>query len=162
MGRTITLDIPEDQDLLAAFGELTLRHEHLTHALRMTIKTLANLQVNEALDAMAYEGAANLRGRIRKLAKQRLGEGQVLLKLEATIERCKRATDKRNRYVHSVVGKVLDGEPCQKSEDHSWQPLPTSQELNRLSADIMRLTKELNDARLEGYLSEALSKRPLE
>ncbi|WHZ25331.1 MAG: hypothetical protein OJF51_000126 [Nitrospira sp.] len=161
MERMIMLDVPEDQTLLAAFGELTLRHEHLNHALRMTIKTLANLEVNEALDATAYEGASNLRGRIRKLAKQRLGEGQVLLKLEAIIERCRRATEKRNSYVHSVVGKELDGDACQKSEDHRWQPLPTSRDLKRLSDDILCLTKELNDARLEGYLSEALLKRPL-
>lgn len=161
MEKMIMLDVPEDPTLLAAFGELTLRHEHLSHALRMTIKTLANLKVNEALDATAYEGASNLRGRIRNLAKQRLGEGQALLKLEAIIERCKRATDKRNGYVHSVVGKELDGEGCQKSDDHTWQPLPTSEQLKSLSDDIRCLTKELNEARLEGYLSQALSKRAL-
>ena len=70
--------------------------------LRMTIKTFAGIEVNEALDATAFEGASLLRERVRKLAKQRLGEGQALLKVQAFVERCRRATEKRNEYVHSV------------------------------------------------------------
>jgi hypothetical protein len=47
----ITVDIPGDAEFLAAFGEVALRHAHLDHILRMTIKTLADLRPNEALDA---------------------------------------------------------------------------------------------------------------
>ena len=72
--------VPEDPGLLAAFGEVALRHEHLSHILRMTIKTFAGIEVNEALDATAFEGASLLRERVRKLAKQRLGEGQATRK----------------------------------------------------------------------------------
>ncbi|MBU6479198.1 MAG: hypothetical protein KGS09_01480 [Nitrospirae bacterium] len=160
MEKMMMFHVPEDEALLAAFGELTLRHEHLNHILRMTIKTLANLDVNEALGATAYVGSSKLRDRIRKLAKQRLGEGQALLRLEAIVERCRQATEKRNDYVHSVVAKELDGEPRRRSTDHSWQPVPTTPELKSLSADIRMLTRELNDARLEGFLAQALSKRP--
>ena len=44
----ITVDIAGDVELLAAFGEVALRHAHLDHILRMTIKTLADLRPNEA------------------------------------------------------------------------------------------------------------------
>lgn len=74
--------VPDDKDLLAAFGELALRHEHLNHILRMTIKSLARLEVLEALDATAYDSSSRLRERIGKLARQRLGEGEPLLKLQ--------------------------------------------------------------------------------
>ena len=48
MSRMITLQLPTDRELLAAFGEVALRHEHLSHILRMTIKTLADLRPDES------------------------------------------------------------------------------------------------------------------
>jgi hypothetical protein len=153
--------VPTDRELLAAFGELSLRHEHLTHILRMTVKTLANLEVSEALDATAYEGASALRERIRRLARQRLGEGRPLLQLQALLERCRRASEKRNDLVHSVWARELDGEPKLRSTDHTWRELPSVQQLQALSSEIRELTQSLNQARLEGFVAEALKDRPL-
>lgn len=151
--------VPESKDLLAAFGEVNLRHEHLNHVLRMTVKTLAHLAVNEALDATARDTSSQLRERVRKLARQQLGEGEPLLKLQALVERCKRATDRRNDLVHSVWAKELDGEAVRRNSSHGWQPLPTVGELQTLGADMSALTNELNLARLEGFLYEALVAR---
>ena len=159
MPTMIYFDIPADTELLAAFGEVTLRHEHLNHVLRMTIKTLSRLSVNEALDATERDGSAQLRERIRKLARQRLGEGEPLLRLQAVIERCGRATDRRNDLVHSVWAKELDGESVRRNSAHGWQAIPTVDELSTLAGEIGSLTAELNRARLEGFLHEALSAR---
>jgi hypothetical protein len=155
----IAFHVPKDRDLLAAFGEVALRHEHLNHILRMTIKTLARLSIDEALDATTYDGSRQLRERIRKLARQRLGEGEPLLKLEALLERCKRATERRNELVHGVWAKELDGEPVRRMPDHTWHPLPSVSDLMALGKEIESLTGELNTARLEGFLSDALAKR---
>ncbi len=155
----MTFHVPEDKELLAAFGEVALVHEHLNHILRMTIKTLARLTPEEALDATSYDGSRQLRERIRKLARQRLGEGEPLLKLQALLERCKRATEKRNELVHCVWAKELDGEPQRRRPDHEWQPLPTIEELLALVKELQELTATLNTVRLEGFLSEALNNR---
>lgn len=151
--------VPSDKDLLAAIGEVALRHEHLNHILRMTIKTLARLEVAEALDATAYDSSSQLRARIRRLARQRLGEGEPLLKLQAILERCKRATGKRNDLIHSVWGKEIDGEPARKDTAHDWRPLPAPAELRALADDLARLTAELNEARLGGFLQHALTQK---
>lgn len=135
--------VPSDKDLLAAIGEVALRHEHLNHILRMTIKTLARLDVTEALDATAYDNSSQLRERIKKLARQRLGEGEPLLKLQALLERCKRATEKRNDLIHSVWGKELDGEPARKGSGDEWRPLPTATELHDLAESFSHLTSQL-------------------
>ena len=161
VAKMMVFHVPEDKELLAAYGELSLRHEHLTHILRMTIKTLAGLEVAEALDATAYDGAAKLRDRIKALARQRLGEGIALLKLQAIIEQCKRASEKRNDLIHSVWGKEIDGETFRRSNDHTWHPIPNVEDLKKLSEEIGALTNSLNDARLMGFLAEALTKRPL-
>ena len=159
MSTMITFHVPDDKELLAAFGEMALRHEHLNYILRMTIKTLAQLTTQEALDATTNEGSGKLRDRIRKLAQQRLGEGQPLLKLQALMERCQRVTDKRNELVHCVWAKELDGEAQLRNADHTSRPLPTRQELSDLSNEIRNLTNALNQARLDGFLSEALAER---
>jgi len=159
MSTMIMFHVPGDRELLAAFGEMALRHEHLNYILRMTIKTLAGLTPQEALDATINDGSGQLRDRIRKLARQRLGEGQPLIKLQALIRRCQRATDKRNEFVHSVWAKELDGEAQLRNSDHSIRSLPTIQELSTLSSEIQELTNTLNQARLDGFLSQALTKR---
>ena len=73
--------VPDDRGLLAALGKVTLRHEHLNHILKMTIKSLAGLTPQEAIDATQYEGSRTLRERIQNFARQKLGEGEPLLKL---------------------------------------------------------------------------------
>ncbi len=160
MAAMITFHVPDDRDLVAAFGEVTLRHEHLNHILRMTIKILAHLRPDEALDATAYDGSRQLRERIRKLARQRLGEGEPLLKLQALLERCKRATDRRNELIHGIWAKELDGEPVRRGADHTWHPLPSVEELSSLANECRILTESINTARLDGFLSEALAKGP--
>ena len=155
--KIISFHVPDDQALLAAFGQVTLRHEHLNHVLRMTIKSLAKLTPQEALDATAYDGSHTLRERIRKLARQELGEGQPLLKLQALLERCKRVTEQRNDLVHGIWAKELDGDPVRRTSDHSWLPLPTQAELLALAENIRVVAETLNSERLEGFLAEALS-----
>ena len=39
------------------------------------------------------------------------------------------------------------------------KPLPSVEELNQLSIEITVITQELNEARLEGFLKEALNER---
>jgi hypothetical protein len=155
----ITFHVPDDKTLLAGFGEVALRHEHLSHILRMTIKTLARLRPQEALDATAYDGSRQLRERIRKLARRRLGESEALLKLEALLERCRRVTERRNELMHGIWAKELDGEPMRKGSDKKWYSLPTADELKALANEIWILSDELNTARLDGFLSAALTER---
>lgn len=95
MTKMMSFHVPQDRDLLAEIGEVALRHEHLNHILRMTIKTLARLDANEALDATAYDSSSQLRDRIRKLARQRLGEGEPLLKLQALHREAQRSRSQR-------------------------------------------------------------------
>ena len=58
-------------------------------------------------------------------------------------------------------GKELDGETFRRVSDHSWQPVQTTEELQTAGDEIRVLTSLLNDARLMGFLAEALAKRPL-
>ena len=157
--KMVSFHVPQDQELLAAFGEVALRHEHMNHILKMTIKSLADLTPAEALAATKYEGSGQLRDRIRKIARKRLGEGTPLLKLQAILTNCERLTEKRNELVHGLWAQELDGEAHVRDAHGNTRPLPTAQELRELGKEIEQLTIQLNFERLEGFLKQALSER---
>lgn len=155
----MTFAIPEDPEELQAWGEVMLRHSHLDHALKMMIKTLAGIEIIEALDASKFTPSSELRRRIRRLAKLALGEGSALIRVEALLEQCRRATERRNELVHNIVGRELDGDIKMRTDDHTWRPMPTLDELTALNSEFIRLATQLNAARLRGFLKEALDKK---
>lgn len=158
MNSTIVLfQLPNDEKLMAAVGKVALRHEHLNYVLRLTIKSLAGVTLDEALRATEYEGSKQLRECVRKLARKRLGDGQALIKLQAALSKCGELTKRRNSIVHSFWAEDLDGKPHVRNVEDGVRPLPTVQELEDLAAKIEQLSKELNSARLKGFLKDALT-----
>jgi hypothetical protein len=81
------------------------------------------------------------------------------LKLQAILERCRRATDRRNDLMHGIWAQEVDGQPMRSGSDNSWYPLPTVTDLKALAYEIQTLTDQLNKARLEGFLLEAIASR---
>jgi hypothetical protein len=149
--------IPPDRDLLAAIGEMALRHEHLSDVLRMTIRSLSELEVSEVRKATAFYGAAQLRNRVEKLARRRFGECEELHQLQALLERCRLASDKRNDLVHSLWAQEFEGD-FGRLVHGKVVPLPTTAEVHAISEELMHLTAELIEARFGGYLSQALAR----
>lgn len=157
--KMVTFHVPENQELLAAFGEVALRHEHMNHILKMTIKSLAGLTPAEAIAATKYDGSRQLREQIRKIARKRLGDGTPLLKLKAILTNCEKLTEKRNELVHGLWAQEIDGEAHVRDAHGNTRPLPTAQELRELGKEIEQPTNHLNYERLEGFLRQALSER---
>jgi hypothetical protein len=88
-------------------------------------KSLTGITVRQAVHATAYEGSRTLRGRVRKLARMQLGEGTALVKLQALMRQCERATERRNDLVHGIWAHEWDGEPVLLRSDHRAGPRPT-------------------------------------
>jgi hypothetical protein len=156
-----TFGMPTDESLLAAIGKVAVRHGQMDYVLRMTIKSLAGLSIAQALDATSKNGSAQLRGRVEKLARQRLGEGPALLKLQAFLTRSRRATERRNELLHSLYAADAEGREFRRGEDHSSNPLPIAADVQSLAGDFGTIAAELNDARLNGFLKEAMDAKPL-
>lgn len=155
--KLVTFHVPESTEVLAAVGEVALRHEHMNYALRMTIKSLAGVTVAEAIAATQYESSRQLRGLAKKLARKKLGEGAPLMKLRAVLASCGALTEKRNRLVHGLWAKEMDGEAQIRDGLGEPQPVPSADELRTLAREIEILTKQMNHERLNGWLYEALS-----
>jgi hypothetical protein len=125
----------------------------------MLIKTLADVTVDVAVNATEIEGSAVLRDRIKKLAKQRLGEGAALLRVQDIVQRCRRVTERRNALIHTVIASDWAGNEAMLYRAGSPPaPLPNVHELENLAKEMVELTWEINQARLHGWLAEALAK----
>ncbi len=153
----ITLEIPTDPALLAAVGKIALRHGQLDYVLRMTVKSIQSLSIREALDATERQGSHDLRKRVRKLAKQKFGESETLVRLDALINKSRRATDRRNELLHNLWSYDMDRNPVIRDDDHTFRPAPNIAELNTVADEFAAVALELNVARLNGFLKEALS-----
>lgn len=152
--------LPTDERVLAAIGKIALRHGQLDNQMRLLVKDLTGVSKPEALDATLREGSGQLRERIRKLARMRLGDGSALVRLQALLERASRVTRRRNEILHWVWGTEFDGGTMVRVDDHTFQPAPTVPELNALVETIEVIIDDLIEARLEGFLAEALERKP--
>ena len=146
MATMMTFHIPEDPAYLQTVGAITIAHGHLDYVLRMTIKSLTGLSVEEARDATNRQGTWKLRNRVNKLAEKRLGEGDARLKLQALLTRCERATEQRDELIHNLCAKELDGPVILQIKGKEWGPLPSVTELDELFGEIYNLTIEINQA----------------
>ena len=158
---SILLGLPKDHELLALIGTVAIRHGQLDYVLRMTVKSIAGLSIAEAVDATERQGSRDLRERIRKLAKQKLGEGQALCRLDAGFfTRARRATDTRNTLLHGLWASELDGRDVVRHDSKEWGDIPSIADLQKLADELVKIAEELNDARLDpdGFLKKALAK----
>jgi hypothetical protein len=152
----VSLEIPTDLKLLQAAGRVALAHGQMEHTLRMSVKILAGLSVQKALDVTATMTAHNLRETIKRLFKQQSRDESATKKLVKLLDKIKRLSEKRNRLIHRPWAKDRQGQWVVKEEDHAWGQPPSIDELNQLADEIFKTVIELNTARLHGFIKEAL------
>ncbi len=156
----LELAIPNHPDLLEALGRMAIAYTQLELVWRYTVKTLSGLSIKEALDATSKERTSDTRQRVRRLFLEKKPTGSETTRLDALIGAASRLTDKRNGYLHSAWSVSTAKEPIMKSEDHSWGPAPTRDEVEKVTSELLALGKEINQARLHGFIDQLLHRTP--
>ena len=141
---------PHQPSLQAALGRLAIAHTQLELILRYCVKVLAELDIHAALDATDGERISDLRERVRRLFKERRPTEVEKNNLDALLGRTKRFSEQRNTYLHSVFSATPEGEAIMKGADHRWGPAASESAIDEVTIEILRLAKEINDARLDG------------
>lgn len=151
--------IPDDRDLLALLGEVSIRHSQHDYALKMCLRSLTSLTVEEVLKATQHQGSSELRSRIRKVAKKVIGEGRELCLVDVLLNRSKNATERRNYITHGVWGTALDG-PNLMYSNSKWDKPPSNVSLQELAKEFEDITRDLNNSRRDddGFLKKILDK----
>jgi len=150
--------IPRQPAFLAAVGEVALLQSQLDRALRLTIKSVANIDLPQALVSTKFDGSASLRRRIDKAAKKRLGKGIALRRLRALLKRCRRATEKRNELVHAVWFRNIGSKTIKRTDGRTTKHRPSVTQVRSLAKQLDRLAEELNAAPHEGISSRGPGK----
>ena len=157
---TVLLELPGNDDLLAAAGCVALAHGQLELTLRMTIKTLSRLTVRQALNATDDYKNWQLRNEIKSLFKHHTLDPVLRIQMNAILGNCNKLSEKRNRLIHRAWALDQDGSVVVKGETHHWGPPPSLEDLTSLAQDISTQVKELNHERLYGFIAEISRTEP--
>ena len=150
----VNLSLPGDSELLEAAGRVALAHGQLELMLRMTVKTLSGLTVDEALNATEKTKNWELRKEIIGLFNSKTTDRPLRPKLKAMLGKCEQLSESRNRLLHNAWAISPDGSVMMKGDRHAWGPAATVEDLNKLAQEIAAEVKNLNDTRLSGFIRE--------
>ncbi len=148
-----TMDLPSRPDVLAAIGEVAVRHGQLDLVLRRLVHTLTSMDIQETDAATEGMGSAELRDHVKVVARKAIGKGEPYLKLCALLTRAKVATQHRNALLHGVWGAGLDdGETVVRRADGAFGPPPSVADLKALADELAHITFDINTARRSGFI----------
>ncbi len=156
----IQLAPPDDRDWLAAYGKVAAHSALLDLVMSMTIKVITEVSVEDALRATMRTPSSVLRERVRKLAKDRLGDGPAFIELEAILCLARAVSEERNNLIHSTFVRDEAGNLIIQDPVRGNLPLPSVKELETLASQIEHVHGMLNHSRSKGSLRAALDKRP--
>lgn len=153
------LTIPNHPGLTEALGRMALAYTLLELVLRYTVKTIAGISVEEALDATSKERTAETRQRVRRLFVEKKHTAIEKANLDALLGKASRLADRRNGYLHSAWSVSSAGLVIIKSEDHSWGPAPKKEEVEGVASELLALGKEINRERLHGFINDVAQRQ---
>ena len=146
-----------DDDILCELGRLQIRHSHLDHTLRLTIKRMLGISIDDPGYWNETRGMnSTLRARARELIAGRYGDDDDTAGiLNKVLDDAETATTLRNRLLHSVWMKAPGSEPVLHDRDNSLKvhvgfQLPSVEEVASVSERIHRIQRVLNHLTLKG------------
>jgi hypothetical protein len=153
----MVVEIPCDAEFLKQFAVVCIMHAHLDNTLKMYIRSFGDLTIEKALDDVGFAGSKVLRERVSVLAKEKLGEGEVLDLVQGYLAGCERLTDQRNELLHCIIAREREGDRFfVRKRDASWADLPKAETLAALAHDMGALIMEMNHQRINGAIALAL------
>jgi len=159
MPNMMMLAIPDDPELLAAIAMVAIAHGHHELILKRTLKTLNDWPLADADAGTKFWSVSRVRDCIEEDATRRLGgNSPEVVQIVDILARSEALSNRRNDLMHGIWGRELDGGDRHLG-DEGWT-LPTASALRELAAQLSTLTNELNAARLDTWLAEALRRSP--
>jgi hypothetical protein len=155
----LVVDTPNDPEFLKQFARASMLHAHLDNSLKMFVRSFDDTAIEEALEYIGYQGAAQLRKRVTRLATEQLGEGEALTMILGFMKRCEEISERRNYLLHSPIARERDGEAFHmraRGSGNTWVELPKPEVLEALADETFVLVAEMNHERLSGMIDVAL------
>ena len=151
----ISLGLPRDPAVMVAIGKLAIRHGQLDHGLKLTIRSIRGISVEQALTDTKRKSPRHLCALVEKHARDRFGEAPVLARLQELLDRSRQATDHRNSVLDDLWATESDGAPIHVPDGRPMA-LPRVAELEAVAENLFSVVKELDHERHRGFLREAV------
>jgi len=142
--------VPDD-DILRELGRMQVLHSHLDHTLRLAIKRMLGISIDDPGYWNETRGmAAVLRERARNLIAERYrDDSDTADTLNKVLDDAGEVTMLRNRALHSVWMKTPGEQPVLHDRDNTLKmhvgfQLPTVEDLVSVSNRIERIKRVLN------------------
>src|SRR5882762_7654897 len=74
MDTPLVVDTPDDPEFLKQFARASMLHAHLDNTLKMFVRSFEGRTIEGVLGYIGYQGAARLRARVAKLARDKLDD----------------------------------------------------------------------------------------
>ena len=127
-------------------GALAIKHSHLDHAMRLCIKRMLGIGIRHPLYDLFIDAAltGSLRDRATKLLRaSELNKADRQRIIELLLE-AQTLSTLRNRWVHGIWAKK-PGVKLRVLDKKQWYPVPSTETLKLLGADIDRVAAELDE-----------------
>jgi hypothetical protein len=154
MAQKVDTQLPSDP-MLRAIGAVAVRAGHLEYGLKLAIKSLLGLSIQDMMRQTDRMKAYVLRERIIKAARAKFGEGPILQRLQALLDDAAQAALDRNGIIHDLWADSLQGKPLHFA-DGEMTPTPTVADVEAIASRLDRIGEDLNRAPLHGWLREAI------
>jgi hypothetical protein len=146
-----------DDKVLCELGRLQIRHSHLDHTLRLTIKRMLGISIDDPGYWDETRGmTSTLRSHAREIIAEKFGDDDdTASTLNKVLDDAETATTLRNRLLHSVWMKAPGAEPVLHDRDNTLKmhvgfQLPTVEEVASVSERIQRIQRVLNHLTRKG------------
>jgi hypothetical protein len=140
----ISLGLPGDPSEIVAIGKVAIRHGQLDHGLKLMIRSIRGITVEQALAETKRKSLLQLGALVEEHARDRFGEAPNLVRIRELLHMSRQATDYRN----SVLGDFW----ATKSES---APEPRVAELEAVAENLFSVVKQLDHERHRGCLHDA-------
>ena len=154
------LTVPNRPQLLEALGRLAIAYTHLEWILRYTVKTLSGLSGPKNLDPTRRKPISDLRRRVKKRFKKHHPSVAETYRLDELLEKAKFLSGKRNSYMHRAWSETEAGQAILLGDDLQLGAATSEVAIERVASEILALGKQINDARLHGFIHEVVQRQP--
>jgi hypothetical protein len=146
----ISLGLPNDPSEVVAIGKVAIRHGQLDHGLKLTIRSIRAISVEQALAETKRKSVHQLQALVEEHAQDRFGEAPILVRIRELLHLSRQATDHRN----SVLTELWTTE-SKGAAIHVPEGPPRVAELEAVAENLFSVVKELDHERRHGCLNEA-------
>ena len=151
----ISIGLPKDPAVIVAIGKLAIRHGQLDHGLKLTIRSIRGISVEQALAETKRKSPHQLRALVEEHARNRFGEAPILVRIRELLHRSRQATDHRNSVLDDLWATESDGAPIHAPEGSPGK-IPPLAELEAVADNLFSVVKGLDHERHRGFLHEAM------